>query len=79
VPDSNEHPDKEPKTTDIIKTFLELLSQDEEFKKKSGKHFIVSPNFENPDVSPTTDTVCPFYDPNIPKAKGIIFREKIHR
>ena len=36
MPD-NEPPDKDPKTTDIIKTLLELLTKDDEFKKSLGK------------------------------------------
>ena len=33
----DDSPDKEPKPTDVIKTLLELLLKDEEFKKSLGK------------------------------------------
>jgi len=38
-------------------------------RRQQGQHFIVSPDFENPDVPPTIDEFCPFCDPRLPKVQ----------
>ncbi|MBI1923969.1 hypothetical protein HYR99_06935 [Candidatus Poribacteria bacterium] len=38
MPNGDETPAREPKTSDVIKTLIELLLKDEEFKKSLGRH-----------------------------------------